>query len=68
MLAKWNCDVRGSSFCGSDYVAILGEEARGVPISREDDSGSFDLSTVGVHGISSVVIIRFDRCHGGVCL
>lgn len=68
MLARCNCNVRGSSFCGSDDIAILWEQAGSIPIGREDDDRRFDVSSVGIDGIPSAVVIRFDRCHGGVCL
>ena len=60
--------MRGGSFCGSDHVAILWEEAGRVAIGREDDGGCLNLSTVGGDSISVVVVIRFGRCHGGICL
>lgn len=57
--------MRGGSFCRSNQVTVLREEAGGVPIGCEDDDGRFDVSAIGIDGISSLVIICFDRCHGG---
>ena len=67
IVAGRNCDVRGSGFCGSDHIAILGKKASRVTVSREDNGGRFDFSTVSMNGIPFVGI-RFYGSHGGVCL
>ncbi len=67
IVAGRDCDVRGSGFCGSDHMAILGKKASRVTVSREDNGGRFDFSTVSMNGISFVGI-RFYGSHGGICL
>lgn len=51
MMVRWDCDVRGSSLSGSDYVTVLWKETGGVPIGCKDDDRRLDLSTIGIDSI-----------------